>query len=306
MPEITAIILTYNESLHIARCIDSVQQLNVRMIVIDSYSTDNTVEIAKSMGAEVYQREWPGNQAAQFNWALENVPIYSEWVLRLDADEYLLPALAEEIQSKVPTLPEKVTGVYFQRRVYFMGKWIKHGCYYPIQIMRLWRKQAGKLEEKWMDEHVKLDYGDTLIFENDFVDENLNNLTWWINKHNNYASREALELLNKKYHFLNGNQILKEAFATQEKRKRWIKESLYLRIPIFVRPVLYFSYRYIVRLGILDGIKGLIWHFLQGFWYRFLIDAKIYDINRRAKAENKNIKSVVEEYMGQGKLSGSL
>ncbi|MCE7858075.1 MAG: glycosyltransferase family 2 protein, partial [Ignavibacteria bacterium CHB3] len=137
-----------------------------------------------------------------------------------------------------------------------------------------------------------------ITFENDFIDDNLNNLTWWTNKHNHYATREAIDLLNIKYKFLKSDSIEAELSQQQDKRKRWFKEKLYTHIPLFFRPFLYFIYRYIFKLGFLDGIPGLIWHFLQGFWYRFLVDAKIYDIERRAKKENKTIPEVVKEHYG--------
>lgn len=298
MLDLTLIVLTHNEERQIARCIQSAQGLVRKTVVVDSSSTDQTMAIAKELGAEVYQNAWPGNQALQFNWALAHVPLTTEWVLRLDADEYLLPELALEIREVLPSLAGEVTGIFLRRRVHFMGQWIRYGGYYPTKILRIWRKQAGRLEEKWMDEHVKLDYGQAITLKRDFVDDNLNNLTWWTQKHNQYATREATELLNLEFGFLQTEQIEKQLTGSQEKRKRWLKEFFYTRIPLFVRPFIYFLYRYFGRLGFLDGTRGLMWHFLQGFWYRFLVDAKIYDIKRRAKLDGQSIKSVVEQYLG--------
>jgi hypothetical protein len=176
-----------------------------------------------------------------------------------------------------------------------MGKWIKHGGYYPTYLLRLWKKECGKYEERWMDEHIRLVSGRTITFENDFVDDNLNNLGWWTGKHNNYSTREAIDLLNNKYHFMPAIGLTGSIKESQEKRKRWIKEKVYLKIPLFIRPLFYFIYRYIFRLGFLDGKEGLIWHFLQGFWYRFLVDAKVYQIESTAKKENKEIAEVIKE-----------
>jgi len=295
---ISLIILTSNEEEQIERCIKSAEDICDDIFIIDSYSTDNTKAIAEKLGAKVIQHQWPGNQAKQFNWGLENLPLKTEWVLRLDADEYLLPELVNQIKEKLPVLGKDVSGIILKRRVYFMNRWIKHGGYYPTYLLRLWRFGSGKYEERWMDEHVKLDRGKTITFENDFIDDNLNNLTWWTNKHNHYATREAIDLLNIKYKFLKSDSIEAELSQQQDKRKRWFKEKLYTHIPLFFRPFLYFIYRYIFKLGFLDGIPGLIWHFLQGFWYRFLVDAKIYDIERRAKKENKTIPEVVKEHYG--------
>ena len=149
-----------------------------------------------------------------------------------------------------------------------------------------------------MDEHIKINEGKTIIFENDIVDDNLNNLTWWINKHNSYSTREAIDVLKTRYGF-NRTEVLNPSLnSTQDKRKRWLKERIYLKMPLFIRPLFYFIYRYLFKLGFLDGVPGLIWHFLQGFWYRFLVDAKIYDIERRARKEKKSIPEIIKEYYG--------
>ena len=295
---VSLIILTFNEEKQIERCIKSASEIADQVFIIDSFSTDQTIRLAERLGAKVYQHEWEDNHAKQFNWGLDNLPIKTEWVFRLDADEYLLPELVEEIKEKLPSLEKDITGVFLNRRVFFMNKWIKHGGYYPTYLLRLWRYGSGKFEERWMDEHVKLELGRTITFENDFVDDNLNNLTWWINKHNNYSTREAVDLLNIKFKFSNRLSIDASISKDQDKRKRWLKENLYSHIPLFLRPFFYFIYRYFFRLGFLDGKPGLIWHFLQGFWYRFLVDAKVYDIERRAKEENKTITEVIKENYG--------
>jgi glycosyltransferase involved in cell wall biosynthesis len=296
--DITLVILTYNEENQIARCINNSKDISAEIFIIDSYSTDNTVKISESLGAKVFQHKWENNHAKQFNWGLQNLPIKTDWVLRLDADEYLTPELVSEINQKLPELSNDITGVILKRRVYFMNRWIKHGGYYPTYLLRLWRYGSGKYEERWMDEHVKLEHERTVTFDNDFVDDNLNNLTWWTNKHNNYATREAIDLLNIKYKFSSADGLNANLSEAQDKRKRWLKENLYTFIPLFLRPFLYFIYRYIFKLGFLDGIPGLIWHFLQGFWYRFLVDAKVYDIERRATKENKTIPQVIKEHYG--------
>ena len=297
MNDISVLILTNNENLHLERCLRSLNFFAKKIYIVDSFSTDNTLEIANSFGVEVKQNTWT-NYAKQFNWGLENFTFETDWIMRMDADEYVTKELAEEINSKLGSLPSNITGVILKRRVYFMNRWIKHGGYYPTYLLRIWRNGKGICEERWMDEHIKLTEGDTIVFDNDIIDDNLNNLTWWTNKHNNYATREAIDLLNIKYKFLKSDSIDAELSQQQDKRKRWFKEKLYTRVPLFVRPFLYFIYRYIFKLGFLDGIPGLIWHFLQGFWYRFLVDAKVYDIERRARKEKKTVRSVIKEYYG--------
>ena len=281
-PLITTVILTYNEQQHIRRCIDSVVAFSAQVLLVDCGSTDNTRKIAESLGARVIVHRWEGNQARQMNWAIENVSIATPWVLRLDADEYVTPELVQEITERIDTVPAEVSGIYFKRRVLFMGRWIRFGGYYPTILLRMWRHGKGVFEARWMDEHLKISEGTTLCFRNDIVDENLNNLTWWIAKHNDYASREAFEILSAKYHLQQQEEIPSRLLGHQEERKRWLK-TRYSRLPLFVRPMLYFLYRYLFRLGFLDGKEGLVWHFLQGFWYRFLIDAKVYQVEKWAR-----------------------
>jgi glycosyltransferase involved in cell wall biosynthesis len=298
MFNLTSIILTFNEEQHLERCFNGLSDLTDEIFVIDSFSTDNTSKLAEYAGAKVYHHKWENNHARQFNWGLANLPIKTDWVLRLDADEYLTPELIREIEAKLPNLEEDVAGVILKRRVYFMDRWIKHGGYYPTYLLRLWRHGAGQYEERWMDEHVKLEKGRSVVFDNDFIDHNLNNLSWWTEKHNNYATREAIDLLNIKYKFLKKDGIESSLISQQDKRKRWLKEKVYINIPLFLRPFFYFIYRYFIKLGFLDGIPGLIWHFLQGFWYRFLVDAKIYQIESLAKKENKTIPEIIYDHYG--------
>ena len=297
MKKISVLILTYNEELHIARCIESLQNIAEEIFIVDSFSTDKTVEIAESLGAKVYQNKWPGNHAIQFQWGLDNCPIETEWVMKMDSDEYVLPELAEEINAKISVLDDDVSGVYIKRRVYFMDRWIKHGGYYPTWLLRIWRYDKGRIEQRWMDEHIKLTSGKKVQFQNDIVDENKNNLTWWTTKHNNYATREAVDILNILYNFTSYDEIVPNIFGTQEQKKRWLKIR-YASLPLFIRPVLYFHWRYFLKLGFLDGKQGLIWHFLQGCWYRFLVDAKIYEIFFRAGKEKKEIAKFLKKEYG--------
>lgn len=293
---ITAIILTFNEEIHIERCIESVKEIASQILIIDSHSTDKTLEIAIKCGATVFQNKFI-NQAKQFQWALDNCDIEGDWILRLDADEYLTTPLINEISTKFRTIQDSFTGVYLKRQVHFMGKWIKHGGYYPIKLLRLWKKGVGSIEQKWMDEHVKLAYGNTTEFENDFVDDNLQNLSWWIQKHNNYATREAIEYLNSKYNLFEKDSIALDS-KTQEASKRKIKENVYNKIPLFFRAFLYFNYRFWFKFGFLDGKEGFIWHVLQGFWYRFLVDSKIVQIKYLAAKKNKTIAQILSDDFG--------
>lgn len=293
---ISVIILTYNEKKNIEDCLKSIYSWVDEIFVVDSYSTDRTLEITRSYTDKIFQHSFE-TQAKQFNWALDNLPLKNEWIMRLDADERVTTKLKEELIKKLVEISESVTGLYVKRRVYFMGRWIKHGGYYPTWLLRIWRKEKGYCEVRWMDEHIKITEGKVVFLDNDIVDDNKKDLHWWIGKHNSYATREAIDILNLKFNFLKYDNIKPAFFGTQEQRKRWLKEKLYARMPLFIRPFLYFVYRYFIKFGFLDGKEGLIWHFLQGFWYRFLVDAKIYEIEKRAKDEGVPIEKVIEEFL---------
>lgn len=285
--DISVIILTSNEEKHIERCVRSLLAFTDKIFIVDSGSTDRTIEIAESLGAKVVYNSWI-TYAVQFNFGIDNNPFQTNWLMRMDADEYVTPELAVEINQTLPTLEEHTTGVYVKRRVMFMNKWIRYGGYYPIWLLRLWKRDKGICEELWMDEHIKLSEGQTVQFKNDIVDHNLNNLTWWTQKHNNYAIREVIDLLDIKYNFADTERVIPRLFGTQEQRKRFLKLR-YASLPLFTRPFAYFLYRYFLKLGFLDGKKGLVWHFLQGLWYRFLVDAKIYEVEFRVGQDKQAI-----------------
>ena len=292
MSDVSVIILTRNEEKHIARCLQSLQLFTGKIFIVDSFSTDRTVDIARSMGAIVVQNPWV-NYATQFNFGIANTPFRTTWLMRMDADEYVLPELAAEINERLPTLPADVAGVYVKRRVMFFNRWMRHGGFYPIWLLRLWRRGQGICEETWMDEHIKVSAVDTrpiktVQFQQDLVDHNLNNLTWWTQKHNNYAIHEVIDLLNIKYNFDETQRVEPKLLGSQEQRTRYFKIQ-YASLPLFTRPFLYFLYRYIIRMGFLDGRRGLIWHFLQAGWYRFIVDAKIFEVYYHAGRDKQAI-----------------
>ncbi len=287
MNDVSVIILTHNEEKHIERCIQSLLHFTDKIFIVDSGSTDRTVALAESLGANVMHNPWV-TYAVQFNFGINHTPFKTDWLMRMDADEYVTPELGQEIKETLAALNHDTTGIYVKRRVMFMNQWIKRGGYYPIWLLRLWRRDKGICEELWMDEHIKLSEGTTVQFKNDIVDHNLNNLTWWTQKHNNYAIREVIDLLDIKYNFTEANRVIPKLLGTQDQRKRFLKLK-YASLPLFTRPFAYFLYRYFVKLGFLDGKKGLIWHFLQGLWYRFLVDAKIYEVYHRVGKDKQDI-----------------
>lgn len=286
--DISAIVLTYNEEIHIRRCLENAFRVAKEVFVIDSFSTDRTVEIAKEMGAVVLQNKWT-NYATQFNWGLDNAPIKTKWVLRFDADEYLEEDLIEEIKTKLPNEPEEVTGIEFHLKVKFLNKWMKHASPSVI-LMRLFRYGIGRSEVRLMDEHIVLSEGISKTYNGAFVDHNLNNITWWAQKHIGYAKREAADLLNIEYDFSEASG--KDHVEGQAGGKRALKNK-YAHKKLFWRSFAYFLYRYIYRKGFLDGKEGFLWCFMQGWWYRTLVDIQVFQI----KHECHNDKAEIQRYL---------
>jgi glycosyltransferase involved in cell wall biosynthesis len=289
MSSTSVIILTYNEEIHIERCIRSLLPIASNIFVVDSFSSDKTVEICESLGAKVYQNPWK-NYAEQFQWGLDNCPFNTEWVMRMDADEYIEPDLVEEINAELSKVPEDINGLYIRRKYIFLERWVKHGATYPLNLLRIWRTGKGRIESRWMDEHIVLE-GDakTGQLAGHIVDHNLNNTRWWVDKHNKYADREMIDILDKKYQlFPNDDSVKSEKKLTQTKVVRLIKEKVYTGLPIFVRPLLYFLYRYFLRLGFLDGTSGFAFHFMQGYWYRSLVDLRVFEAEKLLAGSTNN------------------
>ncbi len=280
MIDLSVIILTKNEKLHIARCLERLlplystfnSQLSTlptgRVFVVDCHSTDGTQEIARAHGAEVVEHAWPGLYAKQFNWALDNLPIKTKWVLRLDADEYLYPETIEEVKEVLRlSRDSETTSLSLSRARIWRGKRIRHGGTAAILLTRFFRYGVGRCEERAMDEHIVTSFGRDLVLKGMFADDNLNDMDWWREKHRGYAKREAADAL---------------AFYRGDVRFKRSKE-LYYRQPPYLRAFIYFCIRYFLKLGFLDGRAGWTWNFWQGLWYRWIVDREISCLNRGVK-----------------------
>jgi glycosyltransferase involved in cell wall biosynthesis len=282
---ITAVILTYNESIHLERCIQSLNSIAEKIVVVDSFSTDNTVDIARRLGAQVLQNPWV-NHGVQFNWALDQLNIKDEWILRIDADEYLSKNLIEEIKIKLPLANPDVEGFFVNRKILFQGKKLNFGGLGGTKVMRIFRHGKGRSETRLQDEHIII-HGKSGYLQGSLVDQNLQSISWWISKHNRYASNEAMELLKLKYQKDDQEKMINSVQFSQVAFKRWLKENIYVRVPLGIRAFIYFIFRYIFLLGFLDGIQGFTFHFLQGFWYRYLVDLKIAEVERCLRIRNE-------------------
>ena len=272
---ITAIILTRDESIHIGRCIERLRPLADRIIVVDSFSTDDTVAIATAAGAEVWLHEFE-NYALQYQWALDTLGQTDGWIVRIDADEWFEEKAIAALRQRIATAPADLAAFDIRRKVYFRGRWIRWGGYYNVILTRAWRAGAARIEQRWMDEHIIVERGRVeRITEGDLVDENLKDITDWTAKHNGYTTRQMVDFINLEFPLIprsaEGDAPLTKAAGL----KRFLRNGVYARAPLYLRALLYFLQRYILRLGFLDGRQGLVFHTLQGFWNFFLMDAKV-------------------------------
>ena len=273
MTDVTVIILIGQEKIHLQRCIEKLAPLEPKCIwLIESQPDDGGVAIAKEtaeklgLTVKTVFNKWPGLYAKQFNWALDYVEKETGkgesekgegWILRLDADEYLMPVTCEKLKEELPKLSEDVAGLTLELKRRFCGREIRHATN-GIRLLRIWRAGHGRSEERAMDEHIEVD-GKVIDFDGAFYDDNLNDMDWWREKHRGYAKREAADAL---------------AFARGEIHFKPAKETYY-RMPRYLRALIYFAIRYFLKGGFLDGYGGWMWNFWQGLWYRFLVDREI-------------------------------
>ena len=282
---IAALILTKNEAIHIERCILSIKELVSKIYVIDSYSTDNTKNICLKYDVEFLENKF-FNYSTQFNWGLEVIKKNNhKWVIRIDSDEIFTRNLVHEIENSLSNIDQKFSGISLKRKIIFNDKILNYGGTSSYQL-RIFRPYLGFCENRFMDEHIKVK-GKIKFLKEPFFDHNLKNLSWWIQKHNLYSNREVIDLLeiNKIDKFYKKGNLSKN-----NKFKRIFKVFIYGKTPILLRTFIYFLYRYFGLLGFLDGRRGLIYNFLQGFWYRFLIDAKIIELKNFSKKNNISLK----------------
>lgn len=275
---VAAVVLAFNEERNLPECLRSLAGWVAQLFVVDSGSTDRTVQIAESFGAVVVRHPFE-HYGAQRNWALDSLPIATPWVLNVDADERITPELRESIVRVLATDAPSVDGYLVTRRTVFLGRWIRHGGHYPAWHLRLFRTGRGRCEERLYDQHFHVS-GSVRRLDGDLVDVLTPDIATFCRRHVRWAELEATEHEDA---VTEGRVRGRLAGGSAIEVRRWLRER-YNRLPLFVRPVLYFLYRYVVRLGFLDGVPGLIFHFLQAFWYRLLVDALIWQRRREARS----------------------
>lgn len=271
MVDLTTIILTKNESENIVDCLESIKSFAKRIVVVDSGSTDDTVPIAKSFGADVYIHKFE-NYARQFNWAIDNTNIDTKWILRLDADERLTTSLCNELEELMKKHEnDNVNGITMEAWFYFLGKCIKHGGSKKRKLM-VFKTGIGRIEDRRMDEHTILSSGRSVSAREKFLHYDFRNIDYFISKMNWYATREMQDY----FAYLN-NESKEELNDKSISKTRKKKFGFYYKFPMFLRSWLLFVYFYIFKLGFLDGKEGFIYHYMYQRWYRCLVDAKIYE-----------------------------
>jgi glycosyltransferase involved in cell wall biosynthesis len=267
---LTAVVLTMNEEANLAACLKSLAGWTADLVVVDSGSTDGTVQIAREHGARVLVHPFE-THALQWRWALAQLPTSTGWVFGLDADQRVMPELRAELERTLASVPPNVAGLYVKRRQVFRGRWIKHGGYYPKYLLKLFRLSAVRVDDGDLMDHRFYVEGRTEKLSHDIIEDNQNerDIAFWVAKHNRYAVRHAREESQRRDD--SRWPVAPRFFGTPDERSAWLKRAWY-RLPLYVRPALYFFYRYVLRFGWMDGKQGFVFHFLHAFWYRLLID----------------------------------
>ena len=294
---LSVVVLTFNEERNLAACLASVVELASDVFVVDSGSTDRTASIAAEFGAHLVTHPFESH-SKQWQWALTTLPIKSDWVLALDADQALTAELRRSIAERLPGWIDARTpaGGYLNRRQVFRGRWIRHGGYYPKYLLKLFRKDAVVLDANDLVDHHFHVNGPTVLLEGDLIEHNRNEdaIAIWIAKHNRYAVQQAREETSR---HAEPDRRPTRAFGSPDERTRWRKRVWY-RLPLYARPFGYFIYRYIFRLGFLDGKEGFIFHFMQAFWYRLLVDINRDELSTHAPDRSEHAQPAPAKDLG--------
>jgi exosortase/archaeosortase family protein len=282
------IIITYNEEIHLPRLLASIQGLDAPVFILDSGSTDNTIAIARNYKAVTLEHAFE-NHPKQWDYALKSFNIQTPWVVCLDADQIVTSELKDRLNEFSDSDHLGIEGIYFNRKNFFKGQWIKHGGYSPFYQLKMIRFGKGYSDLNENMDHRFIVSGNTEIWKDGYIlEENLkeNNISFWIEKHNRYSDLVAQEEVERML-LLRSQTVKPHFWGSPDERTAWLKQ-IWWRLPRYVRPMLYFIYRMFFQRGILDGRTGVIFHFLQAFWFRLIVDVKIDEILRQKDASGAN------------------
>lgn len=275
VPPYSFIILTFNEEIHLPRLLDSIRELGAPVYILDSGSTDNTLEIAEQFKAQVKVNKFE-NHPKQWDFALKNFDVKTPWIIGLDADQIVTPELFNLLKNFKDEDYKNINAIYFNRKNFFQGTWIKHGGYYPFYMLKMFRTGIGFSDLNENMDHRFVAPGKSSIWKDGYLlEENLkeNDTEFWIAKHRKYSKLIAEEEYERLYS--NRRQTVEPLFfGNPDQRRAWFKR-LWWNLPLGVRPYLYFSYRLIFKLGILDGKTGIYFHYLHALWFRKLVDKEL-------------------------------
>lgn len=269
------VILTQNEEENIGYAIQSVMDWAKEIFVVDSFSTDGTVEIARCLGAQVVQHQFE-HWATQRNWALASLPIDSEWVFFLDADEVVTEHFRHEVAKLLPDLPRDVVGIFVRFRWVFLGKVMRYAHGTPW-VLRIVRPSAARWVEAGAREYCVL-HGKTRKIASYLIHHDRKGLVRWVEKQARNADREAHLMMIERKSGKKWDDSLRNLGEGQLRLRLY---RLWQRLPFIFRASVYFLYRYVLRLGFLDGMPGFIYVFLHGFWFRILIDALYMELEQQ-------------------------
>jgi glycosyltransferase involved in cell wall biosynthesis len=266
--EVSVLIMTQNEEANIKFAVESALPYFNQIILVDSFSTDNTIEIVKQYpGVEVYQHAFE-NWAAQRNWMLRNCAIKNDIVFFLDADEYITAAFVDELRNIINS-GIIFSAIFVTPTFIFLDKKLRHAYGHP-KIRRIFRKTGLEFYCEGARERAVAE-GPVLEIKEPFIHHDRKPISDWIAKHNVNAQRETSFYCERE-------SVMRTASLPRGLRARtWVRENIWNRLPLLVRPFLYFFYRYIIKLGLLDGKAGFIYCYLHAFWYQRLIDIMIIE-----------------------------
>ena len=270
--KISFIIPVFNEEIHIEALLVNLKRVSNSIFIVDSGSTDKTLEIGRQHGCSIYVGKWD-TFSEKLNWAIEHTPYQSEWVMRVDGDELLSDELIESlINFSTTTIPNEseINYLIIKKDFYFLGRQIRHGGYRSLKVERIFKRETVRYENRRVDEHlVNITRG--ILISGSIIENSRASFQQWLSKHIMYAEKDV-QMVSEESPMGDFNKLI-----SKRKIDRFLKISLYGRLPLFIRPFLYWVYRYLILLGFLDGKAGFVYHTFHAFIYRQIQDTIIYE-----------------------------